>query len=642
MTVGVVDDGVNTALSAFKDQIDLANSKDFGTITTGGVTTARNSLGDTQSDHGTAVAAIIAARRDGDGTMGIAPDAKIAVLRISNNNADKNTEELIHVLQAVDFATTKGIKILNMSLSNNGSTLLGSAVTRYGVTGGLVVKSTGNEGGANPIDTGSVTDANRQAFLFVTAINGSLTEYATATYANKAGTMMDRTVTAVGTNVTTKVDGTVATFSGTSSATPQVSALAATILSKWPQLTGQQAGEVILGTARDIGAPGTDAIFGRGLIDVKAALSPVNPTLSNGSKQTSLQTSVMAVPDALGATSLQTALANVTVLDAYGRDFSGSMANMVIKADAKDGHWLRRRMLQMGAGGYSDLSAGNVSGGLGFANYRTGPNRGDVRSVVTTGRVDYRMGDTSFHGGFNAQNSLQSDIMGLAAFSDGVLAYAPQAGNTFGVDRITRAGKVGFTVSTGAAYGGEANAATLSWSAGGTSVRASLIDEKDSVMGMPSQGALKLGRGATTTMIEAHHAFTIAGGWSLEGYGSIGYTTLKIDSASLVTDATALVGTRLGLQASGPMFGGIVSFGVAQPLNIESGSARLTYGSGYDAATRSLVYSNADADLTSAVRRVQITAGFAKGTARSNLRVGMMQDLAQGDTRAVAGYSLRF
>ena len=63
----------------------------------------------------------------------------------------------------------------------------------------------------------------------------------------------------------------------TSAATPQVTSLAALILHKWPQLTGVDAGNIILATARDIGEPGVDPVFGHGLIDMRGALSPVNP-----------------------------------------------------------------------------------------------------------------------------------------------------------------------------------------------------------------------------------------------------------------------------------------------------------------------------------------------------------------------------
>ena len=64
VAVGVLDDGVDAGLAALQGQISPL-SKDFGYETRSGVTTKRDQLGDAQSDHGTAVAAIIAARADG-------------------------------------------------------------------------------------------------------------------------------------------------------------------------------------------------------------------------------------------------------------------------------------------------------------------------------------------------------------------------------------------------------------------------------------------------------------------------------------------------------------------------------------------------------------------------------------------------
>ena len=119
-------------------------------------------------------------------------------------------------------------------------------------------------------------------------------------------------------------------------------------------------------------------------------------------------------------------------------------------------------------------------------------------------------------------------------------------------------------------------------------------------MGSPSTGGLALGRGATTTVIEARHAFPIgARGWSIEGYGSIGVTRLDVASTSLITGASSLLGTRLGLQANGPAFGGLLSLGVAQPLTIESGTAHLTLPTGYDYDTMSLIYSQRNASAAS-------------------------------------------
>jgi hypothetical protein len=638
--VGVIDDGVVNVNGELDGRIDMSLSKDFGYVTgADGIRNKRNELGSSTSDHGTAVANIIGAAANGKGTVGYAPDATLVVLRVSDWDEKTQSETLSHTDEAIRYAADSGLKLVSSSLVG-GSPSWTAATTRLGATGGLLINSAGNFGSADPYNTQWITADNRKAVLFVVALSPALNSYQIESYSNKAGSMKDRTVAAVGSNVTTMVDGTVGVFSGTSSATPSVAALAADILSKWPQLTGQQAGDVILSTAKDIGAPGPDEIYGMGLVDFKAALAPVNPTLSNGTTQTSVQTSVMGVPSAMGAGSIQTALSNVTVLDEFGRDYSGSIAGMVIKPQLAADRRIERRVRQMNS--HADVSFGGFSGSFGYATNRFGPGADQVRTEAMAGSMAFVSGQDGFRASWNSADSLQSDVMGLAPFADGVLAYVPQADTSFGYDRYMAGGKLGLTMSSGRSYGSAANAVTVGWSTSRTDVRFSYIDESGSIMGMPTgEGALRLGRGARTMMIEAHRSFGIADGWDLEGYGSLGVTRLKIDAASLVTGSTGILGSRLGFQATGQVLGGLLSFGVAQPLAIESGSAKLTYGAGYDLTSRSLVYRTTKASLAGE-RRLQLTAGYSTGGVRSSFRIGMMQDVANGATSALAGWNARF
>lgn len=639
VTVGVTDDGAINVNGELDGRIS-SMSKDFGYVTAGGVRTKRDTLGDEQSDHGTAVANIIGAAANGTGTVGYAPGVKIAVLRISDWDADTKTETLTHVIEAIDYAGKQGIKILNSSLSTGGNAVWGSAVTRFAATGGLIVKSAGNDAGASPDDAPAINDSNRGAILFVGALAPYVNAYQLETYSDRAGTMMDRYVVAVGRNTTTLVGGTTAIFAGTSSAAPVVTGLVADIVSKWPQLSGQQAGTIVLNTAKDIGDPGVDAVFGHGLVDFKAALAPVNPTLSNGVTQTSLSTSAMILPDMIGVEAIHTALSDVTLLDAYGRNYSGSIAAMVAKPQMTDPHRIARRMRQLG--NQIELSYASFSANFGYAQSGPRSANGGTETEATSANIAYAVNGTGVRMAWNAASSLQTDVMGLAPFADGVIAYAPQADNNIGVDRVIAGGKLGLTVAFGSQAGGEARAFTSSWSTAHTDLRLSLIDERDTIMGVPTgSGALRLGRGARTIAFELHRTFDFARGWRLEGYGSVGVTRLKIDKMSLVTGATPLIGSRMGLQATHAAFGGQLSFGAAQPLRIESGAARLTYGTGYDLAAQALRYATTSASLAG-TRRVQLTAGYAKAHKHSSLRLGVMRDLVDGATSALGGWNLRW
>jgi len=73
-------------------------------------------------------------------------------------------------------------------------------------------------------------------------------------------------------------------YSGTSMAAPVVSGAAAVVKSKAPNLTARQVIDILLRTATDLGAPGTDPVYGRGLVNLDRALLPVGPVNAAGGK----------------------------------------------------------------------------------------------------------------------------------------------------------------------------------------------------------------------------------------------------------------------------------------------------------------------------------------------------------------------
>ena len=105
-----------------------------------------------------------------------------------------------------------------------------------------------------------------EAYIWV----GSLTDDGTALadYSHSAGDMGEDFIVAHD-DVLSSGD-----MAGTSFAAPRVSGAAALIRHKFPGLSGFQLKELLLSTAEDIGDPGTDAIFGRGKLDLSNALSP--------------------------------------------------------------------------------------------------------------------------------------------------------------------------------------------------------------------------------------------------------------------------------------------------------------------------------------------------------------------------------
>lgn len=660
VTVGVMDDGVQ-ANQELSGAIDTTRSRDFGRITQNGVTTDRNNTGDSRSDHGTAIAQIIGARRNDFGTVGYAPDVTIVALRIDDFNADTNSETLTHSIEAIRYATEIDLKIVNRSLGMTmTSTTWQTAVAEFAANGGLLVNSTGNGGAANPVEAGNVTDANRAAWLFVTAVNPNGSGYEIAGYANRCGTMMNICVTAPGTNYYYRENAALnnnVPFSGTSSATPVVAALAATILQKWPQLTGTQAGEIIFNTARDIGALGVDEIYGRGLVDFRAALSPVNPTLSNGATQSSINDTVMVVGGAFGGgggddckvacqSSIDSALSNITVLDEFGRDFNGSVAGLVVRPDSSTGHWLRRRLdAQAGAGGAGWITP-NSSGSLGFASMPTEHRNADgteVRStMLTNANLRVSVGEsTSVVAGYNSTDDVQRDIMGLAPTSDAMFAYSPLAQTSIGISHEMGRGNLAVIAYAGNQADTRTVGTVVRWQDEAGTLKLGLLDETGAVFGTPvGAGALRFGNGATTMFAEAATGFD-AGAWGVDGYASLGATRLKIGDDMLMTDAGTFTTARFGFNVSRQAFGGRATMGIAQELVALNAQATYTVGNGYDLANRSLTFGQRDVDFSGRISP-RLTFGYERQGEGLNLRLGASSDTSGRDVRALGTWSVRW
>lgn len=638
--VGVIDDGV-VANAELDGQISPL-SRDFGTITANGKTTSRNLVGDSYSDHGTLVAGVIAAKDDGSGVQGIAPGAQIVALRISDVDTDKSEEELGRDLpEALDYAAAKGIKVVNLSLAkvdaSEPSEVWSSMVARYAKAGGLFVNAAGNDGEANAKGYLDLNASNREGWLFVTALDETPDGVTLADYANQCGSAaMARCVAAMGSSATMDVNGKSVLFGGTSAAAPQVSGLAALILSKWPQLSGVQAGQVIINTARDIGAPGTDPVYGRGLIDVQAALSPVSPTLSNGITQTALAGSSMVIPEALGGTvttgKVRAMLANVTVLDAYGRDYRGSLAGLVVHPEQRRGSFARQ--VAAGAGfGSARFAAPGLSATLGYTSLRTGPNPADQRARLTSGAFTAKFGTMRVLAGYSGQDSVQDEAMGLAPASDVTIAYSAGANLSMGVER----GRFSFSALNGAAPGGSSRGVLLGWNSPVVRVKAGLIDEKGTLFGTPvGTGALRLGDGARTLFLELSRSLRL-GEWSLDSYASFGATRIKVGPDTLLTSASSILTQRAGLSASHAALGGRMRFGVALPLVAVAGSGTLTYATAYDLPGRSLIYSRERVNLTGRYDPI-VSLGYERVGARSALRFAAATNTSANDLRALASW----
>ena len=653
--VGILDDGI-APVSELEGQVDRELSRDFGFDYENGVRRERaggSNTGDSNSTHGTPIAGIIAGRNDGEGIQGLAPGATLVSLRVDGNiNGDRTYG--LDMDKAIRYAADNDIPILNMSLgrrnADQGNPAIQSAVQYYqDQAGGLIVNSAGNdmeEGPGNWID---VTDGNMESWLFVVALADNGRTYELAGYSNTCGDAMDRCVAAIGGNITVNVDGEITGFGGTSSAAPQVSALAAMILSKWPQLTGVDAGNVIINTARDIGEEGVDEVYGHGLIDVEAALSPVDPTLSNGYVASSIDNSVMVVGGAFGGygtSSIENAFNDITVLDAYGRDFSGDVSGLVIRPGEANANWLQRRVQAQSNAGSTGFISTKMSASLGYTAFETEHRDADGNAILqnhlSNAAFALRLnGDTTVTAGYNTSDNVMDDVMGLAPSSDAMFAYSPLAQTNVGVSHKVGEGRLAVSAYVGRQEDTSTNGITVQWQQGLSSLKLGLVDETGTVFGTPvGAGAMRFGDGSSTVFVEAASGFDL-GTWQFDGYASLGATRLKLANDMLLTNADTITSGRFGFTASHEAFGGLVSFGVAQRLVALSGNATFTVGNGYDLGSRGLTFEDRQVNMRGQIAP-QLTFGFEKSGERSAFRFGAASDVEGRDVRAVSSWRMQF
>lgn len=263
--VGVIDSGVNSGQPDLAGRVSGASTD---------INTSRNQLYGADQ-HGTLVAGIIASNYNGSGTVGVAFGSTILSVRADNGNGAFSTNDLA---TAIDYAVANGARVINLSLGTTtgpAGPAFEAAMQRAVNAGVVFAVAAGNDG----LDIAewpggySVDPRYAGSILMVGSLNqaGEL-----SSFSHRAGSAGGGFVVAPGEGVVTNCNGVTCTrVSGTSFSAPHVSGALALVLQAYPNLTGRQAVDLLARTARDLGAPGNDPIYGWGAIDLQRAFAPV-------------------------------------------------------------------------------------------------------------------------------------------------------------------------------------------------------------------------------------------------------------------------------------------------------------------------------------------------------------------------------
>lgn len=577
--VGIVDDGLAPSNPEFDGRISKL-SKDFGYDSRQNPTThvverlARNSLIGPDSQHGTKVASILAAAHNDTGVVGVAPDATIVVLRADVANVDTHTTTYTNetVSSAIRYAGGAGVQILNISLATAGrSDDVVAATEAFAHSGGLMIWAAGNVGASEPDTSANITSVNRPSWI---SVGGVVPSSGQMHYlSNRAGAMADRFLVASMIVSALAADGTVGQVTGTSFAAPQVAGAAALLLGRWPQLTGKQAGDILLASARDVGAPGVDPVYGHGLLDIEAALKPAKPSFGDGTTQTTVDKIGLVLPEGFGATELKAALTSVTVLDAFGRDYTASLSALVTPARTA-----ARRMAGSLAGlsRTSEVAAGDLAA---IVQMRSAPRqsaRPGEQWALSSAAVGGRAGALAWQARFGPA----AEPPGSAA-----AAYSPLA------DKQVRVGlPIGQPMLlAAAAMGGNARSASLGLSSASTTVRIGAASETGTLFGAPSRGPLRLARRTRTGFIEADYSAPLIGAWTWRFSGSLGVSRIDVPAGSIFRSVSPLLTSQTAIDLEGPIGRRTdLRLSFVQPTTVERGWGHVVLPSGYDLASRAL------------------------------------------------------
>ena len=155
---------------------------------------------------------------------------------------------------------------------------LGEALEDAVRAGRIVVLSAGNDGGADPIFPAIFAGTSGARRARDRGGRARRRRASWPSFSNRAGSAKRYFLVAPGVEVLAPaVGGGAALVSGTSFAAPHVTGAVALVLDAAPFLSAEQVVELLLDTATDLGAPGTDAVYGRGLLNLAAALGPQGP-----------------------------------------------------------------------------------------------------------------------------------------------------------------------------------------------------------------------------------------------------------------------------------------------------------------------------------------------------------------------------
>ncbi len=677
VTVAILDTGIDLDHAEFTGRI-AAGGTCFGGLSD---CTGPAAIGDDDHGHGTHVAGIVAAASDGFGTTGVAYDADLLPVKVL---AASGAGSYQAVAQGISYASESGAQVINMSLGGprpnvtSDYTSLVSALQQAAQTSVIVVAA-GNDGNSRSPNYPAAF-ATQPGIVGSMIIAGALQPNGVgiARFSNTPGTggcagprsarycFKDVFLVAPGSNILSTIPGgAYGTASGTSMAAPYISGVAALVYSAAPYLTPQEVAAVLFSSAIDLGRPGTDPIYGRGLVNAAGALSPLGvlSVATSGSNTRSRSgTGSLAISQLSGALSYglraSQAAKDLVFFDAFNRDFRTDLTKSIAHGGVSLGGVVAQtgpalRSVTYAADGLSASALfGEEDGNMVAFGGATGAHVSTVRDAVVVARLN---ADTSVVVGYNASASGRLNQLDLAASEafDGLfmsasalnspyLGFAADASligaSTEVVDGVALSlGYVSQTPNRDAAFDDEmltveeaqalrgidadhlaalkGSTASLSWrfaSWGVAGFNVVYTNEDNALFGGREAGALALTGESQTVSTGAGARINLGNDWVASVSWSAGVSQVTPELGGLFSSVSELRTQAYGAALSRRGIFGVddaFGFGVSRPLHIVDGSAVITASTGVTKA-REIIYTSETINLASATPETDFEFGY--------------------------------
>lgn len=652
--IAVVDSGIDPSRPDFVGRIDPASRDTAGT----------RGISD-EGGHGTAVTAIAAAARDGNGILGVAFDATILSFRTDSPGSCARTgadEECEHpdsaIAAAVDGARLGGARVINISLGGSppGASLV-TAVNAATQAGIIVVVSAGNDGRkpegaqADPFAGGLVQRTGNGLVIIAGSVgrdadgdstNGFQVDVTQLSdFSNKAGSLGASYLAALGYRIEAPNIQDLANryvFSGTSFSAPVISGAVALLAQAFPNLTGSQIVQILFRSANDLGAPGIDEVFGNGSLNITRAFQPMGQTALAGSGIAVSTYNNGALPPASG--DAKTGKAVAVMLDEYGRAYTLALGDTVQRARVSE------RRLTTALGG--KVSVGTAAAGPIVVSLTISEPTGTGQSVglaqLGLSYADSRQaraiaGAALVRLGKNTVATLGIAKSGIAlerqlAGDDSapyLIARDPQLFSGFDVRHgdsaairhqlgpvalhlsaergnvvedssgLPHDGQLRSSQYASATLGADTSAGPIKLSLGATT-----LIEDNTVLGGRFDAALGGGSGADSLFVDVAATAPLGQGWAAKARYRRGWTNFAGAGGSLVTEAFSFDLGKSGMLRADDRFG----LRVSQPLRVARGGLALNLANSYDYSTLSAGYGLTTINMAPEGRALDFEAAY--------------------------------